>query len=378
MQQDRVERRAEHVVLALVERAVADPHGTRARVAGEIVARGLGQVAPPVDPVHDLQRPVAVGLEVGDELHELLCLPVEVEVVQGLQSEGRVAQPGVAVVPVALAPGRLGQRGRQRRDRRAGRHVGKALDRERRALDRVAPAVIRHARTAQPAAPEAGGAGQPCIGVVDVFGRRELLGPRERAVDLLSLPEHVTGSYPVALHADCHVRLQPDRLPCVACLALFSGGALGARVGPVTAVGNHPVGGYPPVIEDRFARQLHLDLPLQAHREAHEQVVGVLVSGGTGVRRDEILAATRPQDQRLAHDRPAGRGLPGREQDVGSGLIAASRRHVDPERAEAKAAGLAVEQRAEHAGASKRGTHSQSIVPSGATSAPVWQSDRKA
>src|SRR4051812_50151210 len=29
-------------------------------------------------------------------------------------------------------------------------------------------------------------------------------------------------------------------------------------------------------------------------------------------------------------------------------------------------------------GASNRGTHSQSIVPSGATSAPVWQSDRNA
>src|SRR4051794_31204116 len=29
-------------------------------------------------------------------------------------------------------------------------------------------------------------------------------------------------------------------------------------------------------------------------------------------------------------------------------------------------------------GASKRGTHSQSTAPSGATSAPVWQSDRNA
>ncbi len=29
-------------------------------------------------------------------------------------------------------------------------------------------------------------------------------------------------------------------------------------------------------------------------------------------------------------------------------------------------------------GASKRGTHSQSTAPSGATSAPVWQLDRKA
>jgi hypothetical protein len=29
-------------------------------------------------------------------------------------------------------------------------------------------------------------------------------------------------------------------------------------------------------------------------------------------------------------------------------------------------------------GASKRGAHSHSIVPSGATSAPVWQSEMKA
>ena len=29
-------------------------------------------------------------------------------------------------------------------------------------------------------------------------------------------------------------------------------------------------------------------------------------------------------------------------------------------------------------GASKLGTHSQSTAPSGATSAPVWQSERKA
>ena len=177
VQQDRVERGAEHVVLALVERAVADPHRARPCIAGEIVACRLGQVAPPVDPVHDLQRPVAVGLEIGDELHELLGLPVEVEVVQRLQREGRVAQPGVAVVPVALAAGRLGQRGRQRRHRRAGRHVREPLDRERRALDRIAPAVVGHARAAQPAAPEARGGRQPRVGVIDVLGCGQLLGP---------------------------------------------------------------------------------------------------------------------------------------------------------------------------------------------------------
>ena len=168
VQQDRVQRRAVDVVLALVEGAVADPHRARAGVAGEVIARGLGQIAPPVDPVHDLQRPVLVGLEVGDELHELLGLPVEVQVVQRLQREGRVAQPGVAVVPVALTAGRLRQRGRERRHRGAGRHVRQALDRQRRALDRIAPAVVGDAGAAQPAAPEAGGRGQALVGLIDV------------------------------------------------------------------------------------------------------------------------------------------------------------------------------------------------------------------
>ncbi len=144
--------------------------GLRPGVAGEVVARGLGQVAAAVDPVHDLQRPVLVGLEVGDELHELLGLPVEVQVVQRLQREGRVAQPRVAVVPVALAAGRLRQRGRERRDGRAGRHVGEALDRERRALDRVAPAVVGDARAARASARQKrGGRGEPRVGLVDAL-----------------------------------------------------------------------------------------------------------------------------------------------------------------------------------------------------------------
>ena len=140
MEQDRVERRPEDVVLALVERAVAESHRVCSGVSGELVSRGLGQVAAPVDPVHDLERPVFVRLEVGDELHELVGLPVQVQEVQRLQREGRVPDPGEAVVPVALTAGRLRQRRGERGDRGAGGHVGEALDRQRRALDRPAPA----------------------------------------------------------------------------------------------------------------------------------------------------------------------------------------------------------------------------------------------
>ena len=72
---------------------------------------------------------------------------------QRLQGEGRVAHPGEAVVPVALAARRLGQRGRERRDGRPGRHVGEALDRQRRALDRIPEAVVGQPRPPEPAAP---------------------------------------------------------------------------------------------------------------------------------------------------------------------------------------------------------------------------------
>jgi hypothetical protein len=107
VQQDRVEHRAVDVVLALVERAVADPNRACPRIPGEIVPRRLGQVAATVDPVHDLQRPVLGRLDVGDELHELVRFPVEVHPVQRLQRERRVADPRVAVVPVALSARRL-------------------------------------------------------------------------------------------------------------------------------------------------------------------------------------------------------------------------------------------------------------------------------
>ena len=219
--------------------------------------------------------------------------------------------------------------------------------------------MVRYACAAQPVAPELGGGGEARVGVVDVLRRRKLLGPRERAVDLLALFEYVPRPDPIALHADGHVRLQPDRLLGVACLPASStfaaplsaatGDAAAARIGPVAAVAYGPLGGHPSVVEDRFARQLHLDFAIEAHRDAHKHVVGVLIGRRAGMRRDQVLATARPQDQRLAHDHPAAGGLPGRQQDVGPGLIDARRRHVDPERPETEAAGLAVEQGTEHA-----------------------------
>ena len=284
VEQDRVEHRAEHVVLALVERAVADPDRPRSGVAREVVPRGLRQVPAAVDPVHDLERAVLVGLEVGDELHELVRLPVEVEEVQRLEREGRVAHPGEAVVPVALTARGLRQGGGQRRHRRPGRHVGEALDRERRALNRVAPAVVRETGPPEPPTPEPRRCREPGVGLVDVLRRRQLLGPRERAVDLVALLDHVPGPHPVTLDADRHVGLEPDRLTCP------------ARIGRVAVLADQrPLRRHAAVIEHGLADQLDLDPAVEAQDRAHQHVVAVLVGRRPGVGRDQCpRRAARP------------------------------------------------------------------------------------
>ena len=218
----------------------------------------LGQVAAPVDPVHDLQRAVRVGLEVGDELHELVGLPVEVEPVQRLQRERRVAHPRVAVVPVALAAGRLGQRRRERRDRRAGRHVGQALDRQRRALDRLAPAVVGHAARAPASrartASSRRAARRPRA---TSAGRGEALGPRERAVEPLALAR-----------AACRARTRLPSMPerHVGAAAGSSGPAPVASATWRSSPTSVHSAGVAAVVEHRLADELDLDAAVDARR----------------------------------------------------------------------------------------------------------------
>ena len=96
-----------------------------------------------------------------DEAHEVARLLVEAERVQGPEAEGRVADPAVAVVPVALAAGRLRQRGGRRGDDRPGRRVGEALEHQGRALQVDAPGVVGEVAVAQPCAPEVFGRVEP-------------------------------------------------------------------------------------------------------------------------------------------------------------------------------------------------------------------------
>ena len=148
----RVQHLAEHVELELLAGLVADAHRLRALVAGQPVELDLGEAALAADAVHDLEVARRAGHRAAQPLVPRLGLLVVAAAEQGLQRERRVAQPGVAVVPVAHAADLLGQRGGGRRDDRAGRRVGEGLERDERAHDVVAPlALVGAARHPRPA-----------------------------------------------------------------------------------------------------------------------------------------------------------------------------------------------------------------------------------
>ena len=156
---DAVERLAVDVELELLRGAVADPNGARAAVPRPVVEGLLDEVGGAVHPVHDVERrPVAVpagalGDPVAQPLGEPGRLLHESQPEQRTHRERGVPHPGVAVVPVALAAHLLGERGGRGGDEPAGRRVRHELERDRRALDHLAPATTV-GRALEPGAPE--------------------------------------------------------------------------------------------------------------------------------------------------------------------------------------------------------------------------------
>ena len=168
----------------------------------------LGEVALAADAVHDLQVFVALG-HIGDEAEEVVRLPVEAERVERPQRERRVADPRVAVVPVALAARRLGQRRRGRGDERTGGRVGQALQRERAALEVRAPRVVGEVAARQPVLPVMRGPPQPLVGLVVRAGGL-VLAPRERAEPVVAFLHQGAGDGARSLEPEAQVGGQPQ------------------------------------------------------------------------------------------------------------------------------------------------------------------------
>src|SRR6185312_17556573 len=140
-------------------------------------------------PVHHLEGPVAAATGIREEVEEVVGLVVEAERVEAPEPERGVADPGVAVVPVASAARRLRQRSGARGRERAGGGVGQALERQRAALQIAAPWVVGELAAVEPLAPVLLGLVEPPAGVLEVARQRLLVvaHPGERGVAALAL-----------------------------------------------------------------------------------------------------------------------------------------------------------------------------------------------
>ena len=153
---DGVDELAVDVELELVGGAVPDAHGGRAAVALPVVEDLLLEIGVAVDRVHDLERPglalVLLAEPVGQPAAERRGLLGEAEPQQRVEGERGVADPRVAVVPVAAAAELLGEARGRGGDERARRPVRQELQRQRGTPDDLAPPslVARRRDPAQP------------------------------------------------------------------------------------------------------------------------------------------------------------------------------------------------------------------------------------
>ena len=204
--------------------------------------------------------------------------------------------------------------------------------------------------------------------VVVVVGHREALAPAQRAEARLALLEHVPGADAAALDPrdeigpQAHREAGPGRVDGVALL-----------------VGELPVRRCAPVVEHGLADELDLHAAVDAADGAHEEVPGVLVGGRPGVRGDHVVVPAGAQDEGVAHDRPAGLRVPRRDDACSCPARSDARRAPGARTGASRKLPASRSSRLPNTlGESKRGAQSQSIDPSGATSAPVWQSERNA
>ena len=198
--------------------------------------------------------------------------------------------------------------------------------------------MVDRARPIEPSSPELHRGGDPGFGLIDGGGGREILGPRQRAVRTFARGQDVPRPDPSRLDAEGHVGGEPYR------------DARPGSVGGMAVVPNEvPLRLGTAVVEHRLADELDLDLALQTSDRSYERVIGVFISRGPGVRRDDVLARPGPHRQGVADLHPSTRRTPGGHEDVRAGFVDTRGGDVDPEGREPETAGFAIEQGPEDA-----------------------------
>src|SRR5919108_3504774 len=337
VQRERVEQHPPDVVLTVVVGAVADPDGPGAVVARKVVERLLGEVLLPADSVHDLEAVRADRL--GQEREVLVCLPVEAQVEQPREEEGRVADPGEAVVPVALPARRFGQRGSAGRHHRARGSVAEALERQGAPLEVAAPGMVGERSPLQPAPPVLRGGRRLLVGLLERLGRPT--APRERGVDALALAERGSrvragaGEPESGVGGEDEVLLQRVRSH--------------ART-PVAVAVIAPGSGRAAVVEQRQAVEDRHRLSVDAGRDPQEHLPGDEVTRRAAMVRRALISFPVADHEAVMYDHPAGRRPPGRLEHHASREVAALGRDGRAVGQEPEHARAAVEQCAEDAG----------------------------
>ena len=304
--------------------------GSGAGVALPVVQDLLLQVRGAVDPVHDLQRPRGLpGLllsPVRQPAPERLGLLGEPQPEQGMDREGPVPDPGVAIIPVALAADLLGQTGGGGGDQPAGGGVGHQLQGDGRAVDHLPPPTPV-GRAGQPAPPEPRRGGEQAQQLLGGHGAGWAVGSRlqHQPTGLAGLQRQLAADIvAVALHRPGAPAVQSQRQ--------------GRGVEHRPLLGELQLMGLAAVVEPGRALGYEADL---AADTAHHPDQPMPVAGPLGV-------LDRHEVQHLAD--PLGGHEPG-DQDGGVGEVQLADHDIvafggDP----APAAPLGVQQRREHTG----------------------------
>ena len=336
-----VEEHPPHVVLVLVPRSVAYPHRPRVPPARQVVEGVLGQVLPTVDAVHDLQVEVAAGPahRLDHEGEVLERLPVEPEPVERSQHEGGIADPGVAIVPVARPTGCLGERGRRRRHDGTGGRIAQALERQRAALYVAAPGMVGEGPVGQPLPP----VGHRCVELaLRLFEVRGLTASPGQGGKGGLAP--VQGGAAVAAggrRAQAEGGRQGE-------VRIAGRGAHGHGVVAVARVGPGP--GLRAVLENGDGVGHHLDPALEAGGQAQQRARGGVVAGSPAVVGATGLVTRRLDDQEVVDEEPAGGGVPGGLEHHGPGHVAPVVGHHGAGGTEPEIAGGAIEEGPEDTG----------------------------
>ncbi len=107
---DAIEHLSENVQLLLLRRPVPDPYGTRIAIAAQVRQLLLGQVALAANAVHNLQVFAVCAGEALQPVREGAHLLGVTKCAERVEREGGIAQPGIAVIPVAHPAQLFGER----------------------------------------------------------------------------------------------------------------------------------------------------------------------------------------------------------------------------------------------------------------------------